>query len=121
MALDSTGRKRFRFVRDKIISLLLKDQIQHQFAEVKPIIPWLYGVLKIDLDEDNSGYWVDHFNNLSDYMKWEASLYKQLGDIANHMYNKYSEASDAHRMILKALRDHKEEICGALTAAGKGD
>ena len=124
IASDSKGCKRSDFVRDRIISLLLQDQIQHQFAEVKSIIPWLYDILKVDLDKDNSGYWYyGHFsfNGWSDYMEWKAPLLEQLSDIANHMYNKYSDASDAHRMLLKKFCDHKEEICGGLTAAGKGD
>ena len=89
IVLDSRGCKRFDFVRDRIISLLLQDQIQHQFAEVKSIIPWLYDVLKVDLDKDTSGYWYEHFNDWSDYMEWQAPLRKQLSDIANHMYNKF--------------------------------
>ena len=138
LATESNDRKRISFARDTIISLLLQERIQCQFTEVKPIIPWLYSVLKNDLNKSNTGDTSRHWFQISlyltrgnlrwrkgrkcenpDYMKGLSC--EQLSDIASRMYNRYSEASEAHKMLLKKLRDHKEEISGALTAAGRGE
>ena len=117
LASESNDCKRISFARDTIISLLLQERVQCQFTEVKPIIPWLYHVLKNDVNK----HWLHRFIENPDYMKRKGLLYEQLSDIASRMYNRYSEASEAHKMLLKKLRDHREEISGALTAAGTGE